>query len=145
MTEGKTEKAQKQIPVRENLFIQPADPQDSPKLILSRCRECGGRFYPKEEMCPACIKEGTLETIAVEGKGKLVAFTKVRRSPPGFDSPYAIASVKLDDGPVLIAQLQDWQDIELKIDMPVRFLIGKIKEDRNGNVIIGPKFKPLRG
>ncbi len=145
MTEEKLKRAQKEIPVRENLFIQPAGPNDSPKLILSRCRECGGTFYPKEEMCPACIKEGTLETSAVDGKGKLVAFTKVWRSPPGFDRPYAIASVKLDEGPVVIAQLQDWQDIELKMNMPVRFVIGKIKEDRDGNFIVGPKFKPLGG
>ena len=112
-------------------------------IILSRCRECGGTFYPKEEMCPSCIKEGTLDTIAADGKGRLVAFTKVWRSPPGFDSPYAIASVQLDEGPVVIAQLQDWQDVELRTNMPVQFVIGKIKEDRDGNIVIGPKFKPL--
>jgi len=81
--EGKSTKLQKEIPIRENLFIQPTVSHDSPKLILSRCGECGRTFSPKQEMCPACIKEGTLDTIASDGKGKLVAFTKVWRSPLG--------------------------------------------------------------
>lgn len=145
MSEEKTTKVQREIPIRGNLFIQPSDPKDPPKLILSRCRECRGIFYPKEEMCPTCIKEETLDTIAVDGKGKLVAFTKVWRSPPGFDNPYVMASVELDEGPVVIAQLHDWQGIDLKINMPVQFVIAKIKQDLEGNVVIGPKFKPLLG
>jgi len=43
----------------------------------------------------------------------------------------------------MIAQLQDWQDVELKTNMPVQFVIGRIKEDGDGNIVIGPKFKPL--
>lgn len=143
MSEGKETKIQREIPIRGNLFIQPSDPKDPPKLILSRCRECGGTFYPQEGMCPTCMKEGTLDPIEADGKGKLVAFTKVWRSPPGFDSPYMMASVELDEGPVVIAQLHDWRGIDLKINMPVQFVIGKIKQDLEGNVVIGPKFKPL--
>lgn len=142
MSEGKATKIQREIPIRGDLFIQPSNPKDSPKLILSRCRECGGVFYPQAEMCPACIREGTLDRIEADGKGRLVAFTKVWRSPPGFDSPYVMASVELDEGPVVISQLHDWQGTDLRINMPVQFVIGRIKQDPEGNVVIGPKFRP---
>jgi uncharacterized OB-fold protein len=54
-----------------------------------------------------------------------------------------LGSIELDEGPVLIAQLEDWKDVDLRLDMPVQLIIGKIKQDKDGPIIIGPKFKPI--
>jgi hypothetical protein len=142
-TEKRIDGPSEEVPIRENLFTKPSGSDDEPKLICSRCKECGSTFFPKEEMCPVCIKEGTLDTVKVSGKGKLLSFTRVWRGLPGFDSPYAMGCIEIDEGPVLIAQLQDWQDVELKIGMPVQLVIGKIKQGKDWKTFIGPKFKPL--
>lgn len=140
-TEIKKEGPAAEIPIHEKLFT--FGPDGAPKLICSRCRECGGTFYPTEAMCPSCIKEETVDTIEIDGKGKIVSFTKVMKGPPGYDSPYVLACLELDEGPSVIAQLQDWQDVDLAIDMPVELVIGRIKKEKNGTTVIGPKFRPL--
>jgi uncharacterized OB-fold protein len=94
-------------------------------------------------MCPTCVKEGTMETVSLNGRGTLISFTQVMRGMPGFESPYALGCIELDEGPTLIAQLQDWREVELRTNMPVKLVIGRIKEDEKGNTVVGPKFKPL--
>jgi uncharacterized OB-fold protein len=130
-----------EIPIRKNLFT--VGPDGSPKLICSRCRECGNTFYPKEKMCPSCVKEGTLERVEIRGRGRIVSFTQVMRGLPGYDSPYILACIELDGGPSLIAQLEGWQGVAVKTHMPVELVIGRIKQEKNGTVVIGPKFKPV--
>ena len=129
------------IPIRKNLFT--VSPDGSPRLICSRCRECGNTFYPKEKICPSCVKEETLETVEVRGRGRIVSFTQVMRGLPGYDSPYILACIELDGGPSLIAQLEGWQGATVKTGMPVELVIGRIKQEKNGTVLIGPKFKPV--
>jgi uncharacterized OB-fold protein len=139
--ENKEEGSPSKVPIRENLFT--IGPDGRPRLIVSRCKDCGGIFYPKEPLCPSCIKEGSLETIEIDGLGRIVAFTKVMRGLPGYDSPYVLACVELDEGPSVIGQLEGWQNVPLATGMKVELVIGKIKAERNGAMIIGPKFKPL--
>jgi uncharacterized OB-fold protein len=79
----------------------------------------------------------------IDGRGKIVAFTKVARGLPGYDSPYILACLELDEGPSVIGQLEAWQNVPLSTGMKVELVIGKIKEEKSGAKIIGPKFKPL--
>jgi uncharacterized OB-fold protein len=140
--ETEIERSSAEIPIRKNLFS--FGPDGAPRLICSRCKECGGTFYPKlEEICPSCIKEGTLEIVEIGGRGRIVAFTQVARPLPGFDMPYVLAYVELDGGPSLVAQLEDWQDADLEINMPVDLVIGRIKQQKDGAIVIGPKFRPV--
>lgn len=140
-TDNQAEKKPSEVPIRENLFTFDSDGR--PKLICSRCEQCGDTFYPEELMCPTCIKENTIKSIEIDGRGKIISFTKVARGLPGYDSPYVLACLELDEGPSVIAQLQDWQDVNLAINMPVELVIGRIKQEKNGTTLVGPKFKPL--
>jgi uncharacterized OB-fold protein len=141
--ESRDNGVQTEVPIRENLFVVPSLPGEGPRLIGSRCGNCGGTFFPQEKMCPACVKEGTMEIVSLNGRGKLISFTQVMRGLPGFDSPYVLGCIELEEGPTLIAQLQDWQEVVLETNMPVELVIGKIKKDGKGNTVVGPKFKPL--
>ncbi len=133
----------RELPIREDLFVPAATSDGGPMLVGSRCRQCGTIFFPQEAMCPIDIVEGTLERVELNGAGTLISFTRVMRGLPGFDSPYVLAIIALKAGPTLLAQLEDWQDKELKLGMPVELVIGRIKRDQAGNTIIGPKFRPL--
>lgn len=114
-----------------------------PRLIGSRDRLTGQVFFPAEVMNPVTMTEGTLEPHAFEGSGTLVAWTVIGRGLPGFDSPYALGTIALDAGPGFIGQLQDWQDKALQPGMRVRLAIGRIKREKDGTEVIGPRFVPV--
>jgi uncharacterized OB-fold protein len=126
-------------PIRPNLFVE----GDVPQLIGSRDRETGQVFFPAETMNPVTMREGTLEPCAFDGAGTLVSWTVIGRGLPGFDSPYALGTIQLDAGPSLIGQLHDWQGKTLAPAMRVRLTIARIKTEKDGSEVIGPKFIPL--
>jgi uncharacterized OB-fold protein len=132
--------ATRRSPIRENLFVEG---DEHPRLLGSRCRETGQVFFPREAMNPATMRSGTLDDHAFDGAGELVAWTVVARGLPGFDSPYALAVVRLDAGPSFIAQLQDWQGRALHPRQRVELVIDKIKAEKDGTIVVGPKFRPV--
>ena len=131
----------KQRPIREGLYVE----EPPPRLLGSRCRDTGDVFYPTQKMNPRTHRAGTMEPIELSGIGKLLTFTVVRRAAPGFECPYALAVVELDAGPKLTAQLADWQNAHLRIGMDVELVIGPIRFDPDGTVVVGPKFRVIEG
>lgn len=127
------------IPIRPDLFVEGA----SPRLVGSRDRNTGQVFFPAEAMNPVTMTEGTLERHEFEGTGTLVAWTVIARGLQGFDSPYALGTIALDAGPGFIGQLHDWQGKSLTHGMRVGLVVARIKAEKDGNEVIGPKFVPL--
>jgi uncharacterized OB-fold protein len=126
------------LPIRPDLFVE----GEVPRLVGSRDRLTGQVFFPAEVMNPVTMTEGTLERHEFAGDGTLVAWTVVGRGLPGFDSPYALGTIALHAGPAFIGQLHDWQGKDLRPGMPVKLTIGRIKAEKDGTVVIGPKFVP---
>jgi uncharacterized OB-fold protein len=133
----------KERPIRPNLF-RVAGTGGRPLLLGSRCRETGTLFFPAEVMNPDTHRAGTMEPVEIDGAGRIYSVTKIARGLPGFASPYALAVIELDAGPTLIAQLEDWQDQDLRIGVPVDLVIGTVKTEKDGTHITGPKFRPRR-
>ncbi len=129
-------------PIREGIYRKAAD-AGSPVLLGSRCAETGLVFWPAERFNPVTGKAGTMEPCEIEGQGRLHSFTTIARGLPGFSSPYALASIELDAGPTLLAQLTDWQDVDLHAGMAVELEIGTVKTKKDGTRIEGPMFRPL--
>lgn len=129
------------VSIRPDLFVE--DGTGAPRLVGSRCRVTGQVFFPAEVMNPVTMTEGTLERHEFDGAGKLVAWTVIARGLPGFESPYVLGTIALDAGPGFIGQLQDWQGKTLKAGMPVRLAIGRIKSEKDGTEVVGPKFVPV--
>ena len=132
----------KRIPIREGLFVEQTT-DGRHQLVGSRCRETGQVYFPRETMNPVTMRDGTLEDHLFDGAGTLVAWTIIGRGLPGFDSPYAMATIQFDAGPSFIAQLHDWQSTTLKAGQRVELVIERIKTEKDGTVVIGPKFRPL--
>ena len=58
--------------------------------------------------------------------------------------PYTVALIKLDEGPLLTAQLTDVDTSEVGIGMPVEMVTRKIREEgENGMIVYGYKFRPV--
>ncbi|MGQ0546104.1 MAG: Zn-ribbon domain-containing OB-fold protein [Betaproteobacteria bacterium] len=88
------------------------------RFELPVCEECGTVQYPVREVCVQCLSD-RVPRRPVEPGGMLLACTRLHRSMDERYAPrlpLAIASVKLDAGPIAIVLLQS----ECKIGTRVR-------------------------
>ncbi len=108
------------------------------------CSHCGAAIFPPRDVCPECAKPAQ-ELVTFSGKGIIYSYTTVLDAPEGFDDqkPYTVALIKLDEGPMVTAQLTDL-DGEPEIGMRVEMVTRKLRTDGDAGVIVyGYKFRPL--
>jgi uncharacterized OB-fold protein len=91
------------------------------QMKLQRCSRCGKfRFYPSEA-CHFCASL-EYEWIPVSGRGKIHTYTvleRARGTPYEHNTPITIVLVELDEGPIVMSNLVDFDDEDLEIDTPV--------------------------
>ena len=80
------------------------------ELLLQHCNSCGKpNMYPRHH-CPFCQSDD-LGWVPARGEGTLHSYTVVRLVPPrGFEVPYTLGVVKLDEGVQLAARLVPGSD-----------------------------------
>lgn len=142
---SKEQSGRKQIPIREGYFHQATSPSDESYLIGSRCNVCGYVSFPKRDVCPACLKENTMEEIRLSRRGKIYSYSVLHVPLPGFPAPYIIARTELPEGPRVISLVTGCEPVEgaLEIGTEVELVIGRITEDKDGNDVIGYMFRPV--
>jgi uncharacterized OB-fold protein len=79
---------------------------DRHRLELQVCDDCGAIRYPPAPVCPKCLSEKATWT-AVSGEGTIISWVVFHRKyfddhPP----PYNSTAVELDEGPIIVTQLQ---------------------------------------
>jgi uncharacterized protein len=74
------------------------------KLLGLKCMECGERICPPSAVCTACGSP-LLEKYSFSKVGSIRTFTVIRVGPEGFQAPYIVALVELDDGPWVLGNL----------------------------------------
>ena len=94
------------------------------ELLLQHCNNCGRpNLYPRH-FCPFC-QSGDHGWVAASGKGAIHSYTVVRMvAPRGFEVPYCLAVVKLEEGVQLSARLVPASDgawDHYACDLPVAF------------------------
>jgi uncharacterized OB-fold protein len=83
------------------------------------------------------------ETVQFSGFGEIYSYTVVQDAPEGYEwqAPYALAMVKLDEGPIVTAQLTDFDSapqIGERVEMVTRKLT---TEGSTGMIVYGYKFR----
>jgi uncharacterized OB-fold protein len=115
-------------------------------LIGEVCPHCDAKIFPPRDVCPYCGQDAKTK-FAFSGKGEVFSFTTISDAPSGYEenAPYTVALVKLEEGPVVTAQLTDLGEEKPRIGMPVEMVTRKIREDENerGMLIYGYKFRPV--
>nr|MBN1228952.1 Zn-ribbon domain-containing OB-fold protein [Anaerolineae bacterium] len=114
------------------------------RLVGEICPHCGVKIYPPRDACPDCSQPAQ-ERFTFSGKGEIYSYTVVLDAPEGYEEqvPYLIALVKLDEGPMLTAQLTDF-DREPEIGDRVEMVTRKLRTEGNAGIIVyGYKFRPL--
>jgi uncharacterized OB-fold protein len=76
------------------------------RLCLPRCRACGAWQYPPGPGCPSCL--GTdLEWRTVSGGATIVSWVVFHRQYlPAYPAPYNVIAVRLDEGPLMVSNLE---------------------------------------
>ena len=107
------------------------------------CKNCGAKFFPPRDVCTDC-KAMDMRAHEFDGHGELYSFTTIYQAPMGFESqvPYSVGMVKLDEGPMVEAQLADTNPADLKIGQRVEMVTRKLREyGENGLIVYGYKFR----
>ena len=114
-------------------------------LVGEVCPHCQIKIFPPRDVCPECGQEAR-ETYQFSGRGEVYSFTTVRTAPAGFEhnAPYTVALVKLEEGPMVTAQLTDLAEEPVAIGMPVEMVTRKLRSDGDkGMLVYGYKFRPI--
>lgn len=105
----------------------------------------GHPVFPPRDICPTCATTAQIP-YQFSGKGEVYSYTAVYEAPMGYEEtiPYAVALIRLLEGPLVTAQLTDLGDEKPYIGMPVEMVTRKLKEDgdERGLIVYGYKFRP---
>lgn len=117
------------------------------RLLLQgeRCPHCGQALFPPRDTCPECHKPA-VTPYTFSGRGTVYSFTTVYETPANFQRyrPYILALVKLEEGPIVTAQLTDVNPDEVKVGMPVEMVTRRLTEEgEEGIIVYGYKFRPV--
>ncbi|MCL4489799.1 MAG: Zn-ribbon domain-containing OB-fold protein [Chloroflexi bacterium] len=115
------------------------------RLEGAACTVCGAKFFPPRPVCAEC-KSANLQPFEFSGHGALYSFTTLYQAPLGYEGnlPYAVGMIKLDEGPMIEAQLTDVNLEDLKIGQRVEMVTRKLREfGPDGLIVYGYKFRPV--
>jgi len=114
-------------------------------LVGEVCPHCQVKIFPPRDICPECGQEARLE-YAFSGRGEVYSYTTVTDAPTGHEhnAPYTVALIRLEEGPMVTAQLTDLGDQPVEIGMPVEVVTRRLREDgERGMLVYGYKFRPV--
>jgi uncharacterized OB-fold protein len=123
-----------QIPLPEiNTDTQPFwDAASRRELGYGRCPSCGKAFFFPRNFCPFCFADA--ELAIASGKGEIYAVTVVRKGEP----PYALAFVRLEEGPSMFTNIVDCDLDALEVGQRVEVVFAPSE----GGPLI-PMFRPV--
>ncbi len=111
------------------------------EIRLQRCSVCDHTYFPPRPFCPSCTSRH-VQVFAASGRGTLYSYVINQRSMPGYEAPYSIAVVELEEGPRMMTNIVgcDQTPEALQLDMAVEVTFERCSEE-----IALPLFTPLGG
>ena len=107
-------------------------------LRVQRCRNCGAHIFIPQPLCTSC-QTSELDWVESRGEGAIYSYTVVHRAPhPSFATPYIVATVSLDEGFEMLANVE-CEPREIAIGMRVRAAFRALSSE-----IALPYFVPAR-
>ncbi len=114
------------------------------RLVGEVCGQ-GHKVFPPRDVCPDCHGEAKIPFV-FSGKGTIYSSTVIFEAPSNFEgnTPYQVALVQLEEGPMITAQITDLEDPTkpIEIGTAVEMVTRKISEDGDQGLInYGYKFR----
>jgi len=113
-------------------------------LVGEVCPHCTSKIFPPRDICPDC-GEDARDIYQFSGRGEVYSHTTVYQAPSGHteNAPYPVAIVRLEEGPLVTAQLTDLGSEPVEIGTPVEMVTRKLGADgERGMLVYGYKFRP---
>lgn len=115
-------------------------------LIGEICPHCEAKIFPPRDICPECGGEAK-KLYNFTGRGEVYSYTTVYDPPAGYEdyAPYTVALIKLEEGPIVTAQLTDLDEGKVEIGTPVEMVTRRLRSDgdERGLLVYGYKFRPV--
>jgi uncharacterized OB-fold protein len=89
------------------------------KFLGLKCNECGAYTVPPQKVCSECHSEN-MKILELSGNGEVQTFTVIHVPAEGFNPPYIVSLVKLEEGPWVVANIIDFAPEQANME-----LIGK--------------------
>jgi len=126
------------MPYRKGVASVWRDAESRYRLIGTKCEKCGELYFPPRVLCKKC-GEKTVK-FKFSGRGEIISYTTVHSPPAGFQKPYSLAIIRLEEGPIVLGMLTGTNPP--KIGAKVIPAFRKISEDGKSGVIrYGIKFE----
>ena len=138
------EERKARVPVKTGYFTVPDHPGDPPKLLGTRCEDCGEHFFPRRVVCARCLSTRTAG-VELGPRGTLYSYTFVHF--PLFGSTrvehvgYGVGQIDLPEGPRVQFPLAGKQD-DYRIGMTLEAELEPIRDEGSQEVVI-LRFRPV--
>lgn len=132
-----------QVPLLEGSFG--LTPEGKPTLLGVKCADCGRISFPRHGACPRC--HSTRLDIQLLGQiGTLINCTVAHVAPVGFDAPYVLGELQLDEGPFLLSQIHINPELAhtLRPGAIMSLELRVLGSNELGLEIVGWSYSPLR-
>ena len=108
------------------------------ELRIPRCNRCKSTYFPPRPFCPDCGSQD-VEHVRASGRATLYSYIISHVPTPGFEPPFAIAVVELEEGARMTTNIVNCdptpEALALDMDLEVTF------EPRGG--VPMPCFRPV--
>ena len=134
------------VPVKAGYFTVPDDPAEPPRLLGTKCLQCGEHYFPRRAICARaeCLSPRTVD-VELGPRGTLYSYTFVHF--PLFGSMrvehmegYGVGQVDLPEGPRLQVPLAGKQDA-FRVGMKLLGELDALREE-NGKDVVIIRFRP---
>lgn len=137
------------VPIADDVFTI-AD--GGPRLLGSRCQDCGNHVFPVQDGCPRCTSDRS-EVVELSTRGTLWTWT-VQGFPPKAPPylgptdpfvPYGVGYVELPGEVKVEARLTEADPAALRIGMEMELVLETLCVDDAGDEIVTYAFRPVAG
>jgi uncharacterized protein len=110
------------------------------KLMLQRSKKTGQAYFPPRPFFPGDPTQ-EVEWFQASGRGRLLTYVISHRPPPGYEAPFSIAVVELEEGPRIQTNIIDCPQTPeaLQLDMAVVLAPHTVNDE-----ITLPLFRPAQ-
>ncbi len=137
---------ERSLALRQGFFTIPDRAKGKPKLVGSKCSNCGLVTFPKKLACPRCSSDDGIKEILLNGEGRIDSFALVRVDLPNMKAPYILADVKLPEGPIVTTQIIGCEPSETAVNIGdrVELALVKVAKDEHGDDVLDYRFRPVK-
>jgi len=126
-------------------MLRLSDDGGSGVVLGTHCNDCDEDHAGELSFCPNCTSENT-HGIELPGNGTLWDYSVVHQSVATWQGPlpYVTAHIKLGPSALLLTQVLDWEESDLKVGAPMELHVQPLVVTDEGTELMGYQFRPVK-